>query len=246
MVSVKDLQKQTTRYEYVNNNLTKQTLPTGAVLTYTYDNYHNVKTATTDMGTVYNFSYDAWGNNTSVSIGSGISATATYTGDGNRMATSTDAAGNTTTYSYNENTNVLEWVKYPNDTDATRTNFTYDSMYRLATSTAAVNTGTPLTATYAYTNDLLTGIATGSTTYSFGYGNFALRSNIQIGSRTLASYSYTAGTHYLSSLDYGNGDKVQYTYDNQGRVTQQTYEDGDTVTYKYDNSRRPRFHPRYP
>ncbi|MGM9602723.1 MAG: RHS repeat-associated core domain-containing protein [Faecousia sp.] len=57
-----------------------------------------------------------------------------------------------------------------------------------------------------------------------------------LGSRTLASYSYTSRNNYLSALDYGNGDSVQYTYDQQGRVTQQTYEDGDTVSYKYDNS----------
>ena len=40
---------------------------------------------------------------------------------------------------------------------------------------------------------------------------------------------------YLQSLDYGNGDGVNYTYDSQGRLTSQTYEDGDTVTYQYDN-----------
>lgn len=79
-------------------------------------------------------------------------------------------------------------------------------------------------------------IKTGSTTYSFTYGAFALRSNVKIGSRTLASYSYTSRNNFLASLDYGNGDSVDYTYDKQGRVTKQTYEDGDTVTYKYDNS----------
>ncbi len=41
---------------------------------------------------------------------------------------------------------------------------------------------------------------------------------------------------HLQRLDYGNGDRVQYTYDNKGRVTGQTYEDGDTVTYSYDNN----------
>lgn len=75
-------------------------------------------------------------------------------------------------------------------------------------------------------DDLLTKIQTGSTAYNFGYGNFDLRSSITMGSRTLASYSYTDRTHYLSALDYGNGDKVQYTYDQQGRVTKETYEDG--------------------
>ena len=102
--------------------------------------------------------------------------------------------------------------------------------------TATTDTNTALTASYTYTDDLLKKLQTGSTAYTFCYGNFDLRSSINIGSRTLASYSYTDRTHYLSSLDYGNGDSVDYTYDKQGRVTQETYEDGDTVSYKYDNS----------
>ena len=236
VTSVKDLQNQTTTYEYANNNLTKQTLPTGAALTYTYDSYHNVKTATTDLGVVYTFGYDSYGNNTSVSVGNGITAAASYANSGNTLSATTDALGNTTTYHYNADTNVLEWVKYPKDTDATKTNYTYDSMYRMATATVTTDTNTALSASYTYTNDLLTKIQAGSTVYSFSYGNFTLRSNVKVGVRTLANYSYTDRTHYLSALDYGNGDKVQYTYDKQGRVTKETYEDGDTVTYKYDNS----------
>ena len=40
----------------------------------------------------------------------------------------------------------------------------------------------------------------------------------------------------ISALDYGNEDRVQYTYDDKGRVLSATYEDGDTVRYAYDNS----------
>ena len=52
-----------------------------------------------------------------------------------------------------------------------------------------------------------------------------------------ASYEYTDNQNrYLSALDYGNGDKVQYTYDTYGRLILETYEDGDTVAYTYDNN----------
>ena len=58
-----------------------------------------------------------------------------------------------------------------------------------------------------------------------------------MGNRTLAEYTYSNDRNrQLLSLDYGNGDEVQYTYDEQGRVIQETYEDGDTVTYTYDNA----------
>ena len=63
---------------------------------------------------------------------------------------------------------------------------------------------------YTYTNDLLIGIQTPSTTDNFTYGNFALRTKVMAGSQTLATYSYENRTNYLTRLDYGNGDNVQY------------------------------------
>ncbi len=239
ITSVTDLQNQRTDHIFdSDNHLIKTFLPSGAELTYTYDDHHNVLTATSAEGLVYHFTYDAYGNNTSVSMTSGgktLTSTATYTSDGNRLASTTDALGKTTTYSYNSNTNVLEWVKYPEDTEATRTEYTYDSMYRIATAAADVDSGYSLNAAYTYTDDQLTKITTNSTAYTFTYGDFALRSGIKIGSRVLASYAYDENQN-LKALDYGNGDSVKYTYNKQGQVTQQTYEDGTTITYAYDNS----------
>ena len=241
VTSVKDLQGKTTTYEYASNktDLLKVIQDNKAKVTYTYDNYHNVKTATTETGLVYEFTYDAYGNNTSVSIkyGSGtITSTATYSTDGNRLVSTTDALGNTTTYGYHPDTNVLEWVQYPEDTPETRTEYTYDRMYRTAQAELTTDTGLNLSAEYTYDNDLLTSITTASTTYNFTYGDFALRDSIAVGNQILASYDYQEETNWLERLDYGNEDYVQYTYDNQGRVTQQSYEDGAYVTYKYDNS----------
>ena len=252
LTSVIDLQNSITDYEYTSNNLTKILEDNKAKMRYEYDSWHNVIKAVTQTkddsgnivdGIVYEFEYDDYGNNTLVKVVNGdntISTTATYTTDFNRMLTSTDDLANVTTYCYNENTNVLEWVQYPNDTETSRTTYTYDSMYRMATATAAVSglsSGTALTASYTYTNDLLTEIETGSTTYSFSYGDFAQRSSIQIGSRTLASYTYTTDQNrYLDRLTYGNGDTVDYEYDSDGRVILETFEDGSTVSYEYDNT----------
>ena len=250
--TVTDLQNSVTDYEYdTNSNLTSILENNKAKMRYEYDSWHNVIKAVTQTkddsgnivdGIVYEFEYDDYGNNTLVKVVNGsntISTTATYTSDYNRMLTSTDDLADVTTYCYNENTNVLEWVQYPNDTETSRTTYTYDSMYRMATATAAVSglsSGTALTASYTYTNDLLTEIETGSTTYSFSYGDFAQRSSIQIGSRMLASYTYTNDQNrYLDKLTYGNGDTVEYEYDNDGRVILETFEDG-SVSYEYDNT----------
>ena len=244
--SVTDLQGQTTTYEYTNNDLTQIIQNGKAKMTYTYDSYHNVKTATTEEGLSYSFTYDTYGNNTAVSIsgtGGTMTSTATYSTDGNRLVSTTDALGKVTTYGYNATTNVLEWVQYPNDTDGTgetadtRTKYTYDSMYRMASAACTTDTGLNLSASYTYSNDLLTSIQTPSTTYGFTYGDFDLRTSVSAGSYTLAEYTYTNDKNrYLSALDYGNGDSVQYTYDDHGRLVTQTYEDGDNLYHKYDNS----------
>lgn len=240
VLSVKDLQSKTTTYEYdTNSNLTKILQDNKAKMTYTYDSYHNVKTAKTESGHTYSFAYDTYGNNTQVSISSGaqtLSSSATYTANGNLLSTATDALGQVTTYGYNADTGLLEWVKYPEDTDATKTTYSYDSMYRTASATVSTDTGLNLSAAYGYTDDLLTSITTPTTTYSFTYGNFSLRSSVKVGSLTLASYSYSSGNNRLTQLTYSNGDYVRYTYDSQGRVTQKTYEDGACEINTYDGS----------
>ena len=199
----------------------------------------NVTQAVSEEGLTYEFAYDEYGNNTSVSIvsdGTKITSSATYSNNGNTLATATDALGNVTIYDYDAETGVLNWVQYPGDTDASRTTYSYDEMYRMASAAATTDTGTTLSAVYTYTNDLLTKIQTGSTAYTFTYGSFGLRTGAKVGSRTLASYSYTDDQNkYLETLAYGNGDGVQYTYDDKGRVLTQTYEDGSAVTYSYDN-----------
>ena len=244
VISVKDLQDQITTYQYdTGSNLTKIIQNGSAKMTYTYDSWHNVKTATTDEGLSYSFNYDSFGNNTAVSITSGgstMKSTAVYTTNGNYLHYTKDALGKQTIYNYDANTGVLNWVQYPEDTAATRTVYTYDSMYRTASAACATDTGHNLKAEYAYTDDLLTQIKTPSTTYSFTYGDFALRTGVKIGNRTLATYHYTLETvndrkYDLDRLDYGNNDRVQYEYDDQDRLIKQTYEDGAYVTYAYDN-----------
>ena len=101
ITSVTDLQKQTTSYEYANNDLVKAVTKEGntekAKVTYTYDSYHNVATATTLEGVVTSFTYDTYGNNTKVTRGS-VYAQSTFTNSGNTLSTVQDTQGNVTTY----------------------------------------------------------------------------------------------------------------------------------------------------
>ena len=253
VISVIDLQKKNTEYEYdSDNNLTQIIEDDNVKMTYTYDDHHNVLTATTQQGYVYNFTYDAYGNNTSVSITEKtdnevkktITSSATYTSDYNHIATATDTLGNVTEYGYNPQTGLLEWVQYPEDTEATRTEYTYDQMYRTATVSAGLDSTVDgvLSASYTYEDDLLKTIQTPSTTYHFEYGKFSLRTAVKVGTSanpddhyTLAEYQYD-NKNRLKQLDYGNNGSVSYTYDDFGRLILETYEDSETVSYAYDNS----------
>ena len=193
VTSVVDLQKKQTSYEYdENNNLTRIIEDNKAKMTYTYDDYHNVIKTESGEGLVYEFTYDTYGNNTAVSISGGagkpvISSTATYSEDGNRLVSTADAVGNVTTYQYNADTNMLEWVKYPEDTSTTKTTYTYDTMYRMASAATTTDTGVSLSANYTYENDLLTEIEAASTIYTFDYGIFGLRKSVSVGNLILAS-----------------------------------------------------------
>ena len=187
---------------------------------------------------VSSFTYDTYGNNTKVTVGGSsqtqkISATAAYTSDGNQLASVTDALGNTTTYGYDTQTGVLNWVQSPGQTETTRTNYTYDSRFR----TTGVSQGSAQVG-YTYSGELLDAISSASgTEYRFDYGAFDLVNSVQVGQRTLISHTYsTDANRNLTQSTYGNGDSVSYTYDSLGRTTGKSYENGDTVGYIYDNN----------
>ena len=254
VTAVRDVLGHTTTYEYnEDNDVIKTVAPNGVTTTYdvshhnvtgSLERYYNSDGSFTNLAS-YIYYYNSYGNlyRQSATMGDFVKITsATYSSDQNHLVSTVDELDNRTTYHYNPDTSVLEWVRYPNDTDATRTNYTYDAMYRLIGTSTTTDQGEEMSTDYTYTNDLLTQIETPSTTYSFAYGDFALRTSASIGSRTLATYTYSDDENkYLETLAFGNSDKVKYTYDNLGRVTQEAYyENGATtasrtITYQYDN-----------
>lgn len=237
VTSVIDLQAQETTYEYdANSRLVKMTLPTGAFQSYTYDTYGNVLTSTSLEGIVSTFTYDTYGNNLSVTVGDGdqkITTSATYTSNNNQLSTVVDARGNTTTYGYDANTGVLCWVQAPGETEATRTNYTYDNLYR----TTSISKG-DTSNTYTYSGDMLSqSTSSGNTNYTYAYTWFDSISNIKVGDHTLITHTYSDDNNrYLTRSDYGNGDYVTYMYDDYGRITSIGYEDTiGAISYSYDN-----------
>ncbi|MBO5868547.1 MAG: RHS repeat protein, partial [Oscillospiraceae bacterium] len=241
VISVVDLQKSKTEYKYNTSGDLTEVLENGkSKMKYTYDSHHNVKTATTNLGVKQSFTYDPYGNNTSVTIENGtkkLTSEASYTDSGNLLDYTKDALGKVTKYGYDPDTNVLKWVQYPEDTTATRTNYDYDTMYRMAKAECTTDTGLQQSVNYQYANDLLTDVITPTTHYQFSYGAFGQRTAIGTEEQALATYSYTDDANrYLQQMTYGNSDFVKYTYDDKGRMLTQTYKNGDTVSYAYDNN----------
>lgn len=234
-------------------------MPTGAIEQYTYDQYHNVRTALTEEGLEALFLYDEYGNNTDTYLngvlqdedGYDYDATiysyAEYTEDGNYIAYVVDPNFNESRYGYNLETGVLEWYQAPEDSAATRTEYEYDTLYRLTDTTKAVSglTGglTEITNSYTYNNDLLTTITHSntedlSTVYTFTYGIFNLLQNIKVGNRTLINYEYTSdATGYnLTKSRYGNGSVISYEYDELERIISVKYDNHTSpdIEYEYD------------
>ena len=247
--TVRDILGNITTYTYNDSNdVTQIEYPNGITITNEYS-YHNpiatTQTYTNDQfvtSTIakYLYSYDTYGNLIwqRSDVGSRIIEThSDYTNNGNYLEYTVDEFGKKTYYHYNPNTGVLEWVKYPNDTEATRTNYTYDAVNRLSGISVTTNQGKTLSVAYTFSDDRLTKLQTNSTAYDFTYNAFGDRTSVKIGTRSLATYTYTDDKNrYLSRLDYGNNDSVQYTYDDEGRVTKAQYENGYIITYAYDNT----------
>lgn len=261
---------QTTTYTYDNSgvNLVGVDASVGNDVSYVYDEYHNVKQMTEiakyngeDISaTTYEYEYDDFGNVLSVLVMQTDlhsnrtplvqKSVTTYTENGNYITSTIDGNGKTTTYGYNEQTGVLDWVQYPEDTVDTRTHYKYDEMYRLkktyttTNQTDQNNQHIEMSAEYFYSGDLLTELRTKSVRYEFLYNKFDLCEAVFVGNNLLVRYQYTNDqNHYLTKLDYANEDSVEYTYDSLGRVIKETYfEDGEQeepsriIRYSYDGS----------
>ena len=254
-MNILDLREKNSTYEYSSNNLTKAVLPGGAELKYTYDSSHNVSTATSKQNVKSTFTYDKYGNNTSVKMlnanntaGSVIEANATYTTDGNFIASLTNVDRKTILYGYNPEVGVLAWIQGLGDTENTRVQLGYDGMYRITGVSKAVTgfTGGLSRAyvEYSYEDDNLKTVshsntASAETKYTFNYGMFDALSTVYVGDKQLIRYEYDGDNHSYNLLRelYSNGGRKDYSYDSHGRVLSEKYDKNNShvVTYAYDN-----------
>ena len=242
---------------YENGNLIETVTGGYGTYKYSYDSTYThrlteVKLVDEDEHTILTqtLGYDGIGNVTSTKLtgsnGSYLKTSATYGGNNNRLVSVTDANGKTVTYGYGNAHQQMKGQptseKMPNNsTYAYQYDNDYDRLKKLIVESknsagAIVNEGR---LTYNYDKGYLKTLVrddlryNSSQTYSFVNDVFGNSEEIQVGSRTLATYTYASGNGLLQTMSYGNGGTVRYTYDVLNRVKTVTFPDGRILTYTY-------------
>ena len=91
---------------------------------------------------------------------------------------------------------------------------------------------------YAYENDRLSSITSGSTQYTFEYDGFGNRTKTKVGGALLSRNVYDNVTGLLLETGYGNGTEITFEYDKLGRAVSSSVNGVKTYGYEYDSAGR--------
>ncbi|MGB0560174.1 MAG: Ig-like domain-containing protein, partial [Spirulinaceae cyanobacterium] len=223
-------------YDPVTNELMRETLPSGAVVDYTYDPDTGLETrrTETDNGNVVS----------DVTFG--------YDPDTNQLTTVTENAGTTetTTYLYEPDTGAFAGLEYP---DGSKVEYGYDALGRMSSVKVTaepdgVNPPETFETTYEYDgNNNLTKVVdplTGTTTMTYDEVNRLTERTLPNGIKTV--YTYKENTDYIESITHyapepnSTTELASVTYERApgGEPTKITREDGSYVELDYDPSLR--------
>ncbi|MBQ2798055.1 MAG: DNRLRE domain-containing protein, partial [Ruminiclostridium sp.] len=243
-VSAIDKAQNKSTFEYQDNDLVKQNNPTGYSYGYTYDEKHNLLTASSENNVEYSFTYDNFGNpltmsQTNANKTVSIDSSATYTQNGNYLATLTDARGNTSAYDYNTTTGLLS--KFTDALD-NRTIYAYNGNNNRLTAVAydqnknGLGDSTDTIVSYAYSKGRLSTITHNGFNYGFTYDDFGNMLTTTVGGNTLVTNTYQDKNGLLTKSAYGNGYNVLYVYDELNRVKAEKHGTDPNIYYYYDNN----------
>ena len=239
LITVQENAQQNSTMEYSNSDLTKSYDAKGYNYSYQYDNKHNMTQATSQGGTKYCYTYDASGNPTSLRIkttDSAIIATdVEYSSNGQFVTKTVDQDGINELYEYEDTTGYLK--KYT-DKKGNETVYTYNSNADLLTSVSqTLDNGQTISANYTYNDsDSIQKITYNGFEYTFSYDSFGNRTQTKMGSNVLSTNTYGANNGNLNCVTYGNGDYIDYTYDDYGNVISQSSNGQPRFNWTYDSS----------
>lgn len=187
--------------------------------------------------------YDAMGNNVRESIidytygDDEIETRQTYSTDGNHVASKTDARGKKATFETNLAKDTLTKVTNPSGQII---NFEYDNRKRVTAMIADAN-GKVYKNTFGYDADKIKTVSHNTegdepnVVYTFDYDEFGNETTVKVGGQVLSTNVYTStGDRTLRRVEYGNGGKIHYLYDDFRRVIGMGYDDSDAARFTYE------------
>ena len=158
----------------------------------------------------------------------------TYTPDGNHIASSTDEAGNTVYYVYDNETGFLDRISG----GETVVDMEYDSvgnLTRFVQQVGGLSNGTEMSNAYTYENDRIVSITHNGFSYNFTYDEWGNRTSIKINETEIVTSSYDENSR-LTSVSYANGQSVSYVYNDNGSIRGVSFDGGETLEYEYTYS----------
>ena len=139
-----------------------------------------------------------------------IETSAKYTEDGKYVTEVTDALGKKTMYNIDIEKGLTDSIINPKGIES---KYLYDDKNRLK-SVEIDNKKVE----YVYDNNLIKTMKSGNKTYSFEYDGFLNTGKVKINNNTLVTNEYYDNNGQLKSVTYGNGNKINYKYDEFNRL----------------------------
>ena len=215
---------------------------------------HLPLTTTTPTGVKTTAEYNAYGSTINATVQENASAplirTETeYTEDGNFVTKQRDARGNEVVNTLDANGKLLSVT----DPSGQSVNYGYDASNRVTSVQSAytVNGESRISRNeYTYENDKLKTVAHNTTgdavdvVYNFEYDELGRKTTVKVGNQALSTNVYSPDRKSrLEEVQYGNGGKVKYTYDDFDRVTGVGYDNDESprFSYEYDSKGRAAF-----
>ena len=215
---------------------------------------HLPLTSTTPAGVRTATEYNAYGSAINAIVQENASAplirTETeYTEDGNFVTKQRDARGNEVVNTLDANGKLLSVT----DPSGQSVNYGYDASNRVTSVQSAytVNGESRISRNeYTYENDKLKTVAHNTTgdaadvVYNFEYDELGRKTTVKVGNQALSTNVYSPDRKSrLEEVQYGNGGKVKYTYDDFDRVTGVGYDNDESsrFSYEYDSKGRAAF-----
>lgn len=149
-----------------------------------------------------------------------------YDSTGNYIISESDSRGNKINYSINSNNGQINFMT---DAKNNKTLFTYNADGNLASITSG-NTSN----IYQYDYDKLTKISRNNFNCNFSYDGFGNLASSSINSNRLILNTYSVNNGNLESSIYGNGDEINFLYDQYDRLVQISNKLGVISKYSYN------------